>query len=62
MSRPIDGDGTSSCFDRQAFAAETQSPAHSVFLLDGLRAQDDFNGGDINTAAFEWFYESDVSV
>ncbi|PRC61473.1 hypothetical protein C6A85_08690, partial [Mycobacterium sp. ITM-2017-0098] len=27
-----------------------------------LRAQDDFNGWDINTAAFEWFYESGVSV
>ena len=25
---------------------------HSVFLLDGLRAQDDFYGLDINTAAF----------
>ncbi|PRC41997.1 hypothetical protein C6A85_000000112765, partial [Mycobacterium sp. ITM-2017-0098] len=35
---------------------------HSVLLLDGLRAQDDFNGWDINTAAFEWFYESGVSV
>ncbi|MBB2989758.1 diacylglycerol O-acyltransferase/trehalose O-mycolyltransferase [Mycolicibacterium iranicum] len=35
---------------------------HSVLLLDGLRAQDDFNGWDINTAAFEWFFESGVSV
>jgi diacylglycerol O-acyltransferase / trehalose O-mycolyltransferase len=35
---------------------------HSVLLLDGLRAQDDFNGWDINTAAFEWFYQSGVSV
>ncbi len=35
---------------------------HSVFLLDGLRAQDDANGWDINTAAFEWFYQSGVSV
>src|SRR4051812_48143054 len=24
----------------------------AVYLLDGLRAQDDFNGWDINTAAF----------
>ena len=31
-------------------------------LLDGLRAQDDFNGWDINTPAFEWFYHSGVSV
>lgn len=28
-----------------------QSPA--VYLLDGLRAQDDLNGWDINTQAFE---------
>ena len=35
---------------------------HAVFLLDGLRAQDDANGWDINTAAFEWFYQSGVSV
>jgi diacylglycerol O-acyltransferase/trehalose O-mycolyltransferase len=36
------------------------SPA--VYLLDGLRAQDDFNGWDINTPAFEWYYESGLSV
>ena len=35
---------------------------HSVLLLDGLRAQDDFNGWDINTAAFEWFHDSGISV
>jgi diacylglycerol O-acyltransferase/trehalose O-mycolyltransferase len=35
---------------------------HSVLLLDGLRAQDDYNGWDINTAAFEWFYQSGVST
>jgi len=35
---------------------------HSVLLLDGLRAQDDFNGWDTNTAAFEWFYQSGISV
>ena len=35
---------------------------HAVYLLDGLRAQDDFSGWDINTAAFEWFYQSGVSV
>ena len=35
---------------------------HAVFLLDGLRAQDDASGWDINTAAFEWFYQSGVSV
>ena len=36
------------------------SPA--VYLLDGLRAQDDFNGWDINTQAFEWFLDSGLSV
>ncbi|WP_284224206.1 esterase family protein [Mycobacterium antarcticum] len=37
-------------------------PSKAVYLLDGLRAQDDFNGWDINTPAFEWFYRSGVSV
>src|SRR3954464_7783247 len=36
------------------------SPA--VYLLDGLRAQDDFNGWDINTQAFEWYLDSGLSV
>src|SRR6187399_771982 len=36
------------------------SPA--VYLLDGLRAQDDFNGWDINTPAFEWYLDSGLSV
>ncbi|WP_343600558.1 diacylglycerol acyltransferase/mycolyltransferase Ag85A [Mycobacterium sp.] len=36
------------------------SPA--VYLLDGLRAQDDYNGWDINTQAFEWYYQSGLSV
>ena len=35
---------------------------HAVYLLDGLRAQDDYNGWDINTAAFEWYYESGLSI
>ena len=34
----------------------------AVYLLDGLRAQDDFNGWDINTAAFEWFFQSGIAV
>ena len=34
----------------------------AVYLLDGLRAQDDFNGWDINTQAFEWFLDSGLSV
>jgi diacylglycerol O-acyltransferase/trehalose O-mycolyltransferase len=36
------------------------SPA--VYLLDGLRAQDDYNGWDINTPAFEWFDGSGLSA
>lgn len=35
---------------------------HAVYLLDGLRAQEDASGWDINTAAFEWFHDSGVSV
>ena len=35
---------------------------HAVFLLDGLRAQDDYNGWDINTPAFEWTYGSGLST
>ena len=38
----------------------TNSPA--VYLLDGLRAQDDYNGWDINTPAFEWYYQSGLSI
>src|SRR5271154_6718352 len=36
------------------------SPA--VYLLDGLRAQDDYNGWDINTPAFEWYYQSGLAI
>src|SRR5580692_7701297 len=36
------------------------SPA--VYLLDGMRAQEDYNGWDINTPAFEWYYQSGLSV
>src|SRR5258705_2496586 len=35
---------------------------HALYLLDGLRAQDDYNGWDINTPAFEWFDNSGLSV
>ena len=34
----------------------------AVYLLDGLRAQNDRNGWDINTGAFSWFDGSGVSV
>ena len=36
--------------------------SHAVYLLDGLRAQDDYNGWDINTQAFEWFYQTPLSI
>lgn len=36
------------------------SPA--LHLLDGQRAQQDFSGWDINTAAFEWYSDSGLSV
>jgi diacylglycerol O-acyltransferase / trehalose O-mycolyltransferase len=36
------------------------SPA--VYLLDGVRAPDDLNEWDINTAAFEWYHQSGVSM
>src|SRR3954452_2007622 len=36
------------------------SPA--VYALDGLRAQDDYNGWDINTPAFERYLQSGLSV
>jgi len=35
---------------------------HAVYLLDGLRAEEETNGWDINTAAFEWYHESGLSV
>ena len=36
--------------------------SHAVYLLDGLRARDDWNGWDIETPAFEWFYNTPLSV
>jgi diacylglycerol O-acyltransferase/trehalose O-mycolyltransferase len=35
---------------------------HAIYLLDGLRAQDDFNGWDINTTVFDWYRGSGLSV
>jgi diacylglycerol O-acyltransferase / trehalose O-mycolyltransferase len=35
---------------------------HAVYLLDGIRAQDDFNGWDIHTPAFEWYDRSGLSI
>src|ERR1700758_3098300 len=36
--------------------------APAVYMLDGMRAQDDFNGWDINTPAFEWYNQSGLAV
>ena len=36
--------------------------SHALYLLDGLRARDDNSGWDIETPAFEWYYQSGVSV
>jgi diacylglycerol O-acyltransferase / trehalose O-mycolyltransferase len=36
--------------------------AHAVYLLDGLRARDDNSGWDIETPAFETYYQSGLSV
>jgi diacylglycerol O-acyltransferase/trehalose O-mycolyltransferase len=35
---------------------------HAVFLLDGLRAQDDASGWDLETDAFQWYFQSGISV
>ena len=43
-------------------AGGAAGPSKAVYLLDGLRAQDDYSGWDINTPAFEWFYNSGISV
>ena len=40
----------------------TSGSAEVGYLLDGLRAQDDYSGWDINTAAFDWFNDSGISV
>jgi diacylglycerol O-acyltransferase/trehalose O-mycolyltransferase len=45
-----------------AGGAAAATPSKAVYLLDGLRAQDDYSGWDINTAAFEWFHDSGVAV
>jgi diacylglycerol O-acyltransferase/trehalose O-mycolyltransferase len=36
--------------------------SHAVYLLDGLRARDDWNGWDIETQAFEWYYQSGLAL
>ncbi|BBZ46813.1 diacylglycerol acyltransferase/mycolyltransferase Ag85B [Mycobacterium parmense] len=36
--------------------------APALYLLDGMRAQDDYNGWDINTPAFEWYNQSGIAT
>ena len=36
--------------------------SHSVYRLDSMEAGDDYNGWDINTAAFDWYNGSGLSV
>ena len=36
--------------------------ARALYLLDSMEAGDDFNGWDINTAAFDWFNGAGISV
>src|SRR5689334_14443414 len=36
--------------------------SHAVYLLDGLRARDDYNGWDLETQAFEWYYQTPLSI
>lgn len=36
--------------------------APALYLLDSTEAGDDFNGWDINTAAFDWYKDSGISV
>lgn len=38
------------------------SGAKAVYLLDGMRARDDYNGWDIETPAFEWFLDSGLAT
>ncbi len=35
---------------------------HSIYMLDGLRAREDANGWDINSAVFDWFHGSGISM
>jgi diacylglycerol O-acyltransferase/trehalose O-mycolyltransferase len=42
--------------------APSATPAKALYLLDGLRAQDDYSGWDINTSAFEWFNNSGIAT
>ena len=36
--------------------------AKAVYLLDGMRARDDYSGWDVETQAFEWFFDTGVAT
>ena len=56
---PSAGDGT----QHQGPVPERRSTAlRRCTCWTGLRAQDDYNGWDINTPAFEWYYQSGLSI
>lgn len=42
--------------------ARPAGPQKAVYLLDGMRAPDDYNSWDVETPAFEWFHESGIAV
>src|SRR5215207_10038711 len=36
--------------------------SHAIYLLDSMEAGDDRNGWDINTAVFDWYHGSGLSM
>jgi diacylglycerol O-acyltransferase / trehalose O-mycolyltransferase len=52
----------SSSMQRQIKVEFQGGGSHAVYLLDGMLAQDDNNGWDKYTSAFEWFDQSGLSV
>jgi diacylglycerol O-acyltransferase/trehalose O-mycolyltransferase len=47
---------------RVQFQPSSATSGKAVYLLDGMRARDDYSGWDIETPAFEWFYNSGVAA
>lgn len=48
--------------NRQVKVAFQAGGPHTVYLLDGMLARDDFNGWDIHLPVFEWFDRSGLSL
>jgi diacylglycerol O-acyltransferase / trehalose O-mycolyltransferase len=55
-------DVPSPSMDRTILVEFQAGGPHAVYLLDGIRAQDDYNGWDIHTQAFEWYDQSGLSI